>query len=501
VHLGGALDAGGLRAEAQASWLRVSASEQVVGADCAAAVETGCAVVVGAGAGVEAPSPQPARTRVADRTVGTSSGLRSTGPFRASTKSAPRAFGAAADGKSVVARGLHRVRAVRALLITQPGDGHFNPLVPVARALAAAGTTVEVATSPAYVADVERAGLRALGVGPEYRWDSSLDRWPDGAAVPPEDSAAFWTRRYNRDVTAAFVAGLVDATEGQRPDVALAEFGAAGWGQAYSDLTGVPWVGTAWALEPGYEYLDHDSWGFNAARAELGLGPSRSFRPDLWLSFTPPRWGRLDGPPLPVTRRFRLGAAPSGAAVPGGSGRPFVYGTLGTVFNTTRSLLHAFIAAIEAGGWSGLVTVGRNNDPSRFRRSERVAVEQYVPQADVLARTDVFLCHGGLGSMLGAMEAGCPMVVVPLGADQLDNAERARQLGLCVVVPPSEVAPERLRAAIAEVLGSERHQRAAAEVKDEIAHMPGLELLAAELQQVRSRARRGAPRGDGHRRA
>lgn len=80
---------------------------------------------------------------------------------------------------------------------------------------------------------------------------------------------------------------------------------------------------------------------------------------------------------------------PSGLAVPGASSRHFVYATLGTVFNTTRQLLKAFIAAIDDGGWSGLVTVGRTNDPARFERPARVAVEQYVPQADVLALADV----------------------------------------------------------------------------------------------------------------
>lgn len=373
---------------------------------------------------------------------------------------------------------------MRALLVTQPGDGHFNPLIPVGRALLAAGVQVRVATSPAYVADVERAGLHALGVGPEYRWDSALVRWPDGATVQAEDSAVFWNRRYNRDITVPFVTELLAVIDEQRPDVVIAEFGSAGWGQAVRDLTGIRLVVTAWAVEPGYDSFDHDAGGFNAARAELGLSASQSFRPDLWVSFTPTRWGLLDGPPLPTTRRFRLGASPSGAAVPGGTSRPFVYGTLGTVFNTTRSLLKVFVAAIDDGGWSGLVTVGRNNDPGRFPRSARVAVEQYVPQADVLAKTDVFLCHGGLGSMLGAMEAGCPMAVVPLGADQLWNAERAHELGLCVVVEPSDVTTDRLQAVIAEVLASQHHRLSAAEVRDEIARMPSLDLLAAELEHL-----------------
>jgi UDP:flavonoid glycosyltransferase YjiC (YdhE family) len=61
------------------------------------------------------------------------------------------------------------------LMVTQPGDGHLNPVAPVARALVLADHEVEVATSPSYVADVERVGLTGVGVGPPFRWDSAIE--------------------------------------------------------------------------------------------------------------------------------------------------------------------------------------------------------------------------------------------------------------------------------------------------------------------------------------
>ena len=70
---------------------------------------------------------------------------------------------------------------MRVLFVTQPGDGHLNPLVPVARALIDGGHEVRFATSGPFVADVERRGFDAVAVGPDFRWDAALDTWPEGA--------------------------------------------------------------------------------------------------------------------------------------------------------------------------------------------------------------------------------------------------------------------------------------------------------------------------------
>jgi len=53
---------------------------------------------------------------------------------------------------------------MRVLFATQPGDGHLNPLVLVARALISAGHEVRFATSGPYVADVQRRGFDAVAV-------------------------------------------------------------------------------------------------------------------------------------------------------------------------------------------------------------------------------------------------------------------------------------------------------------------------------------------------
>jgi UDP:flavonoid glycosyltransferase YjiC (YdhE family) len=44
--------------------------------------------------------------------------------------------------------------------------------------------------------------------------------------------------------------------------------------------------------------------------------------------------------------------------------------------------------------------------------------------ARVLDHADLVVCHGGSGTTLAALAAGVPLVIVPLFADQFENARR-----------------------------------------------------------------------------
>ena len=73
--------------------------------------------------------------------------------------------------------------------------------------------------------------------------------------------------------------------------------------------------------------------------------------------------------------------------------------------------------------------MGREVDPTELEAPSHIRIEQWVPQADVLARAAAVVCHGGAGSTLGALAAGLPLVVVPLFADQPLNASRVAAAG------------------------------------------------------------------------
>lgn len=75
-----------------------------------------------------------------------------------------------------------------------------------------------------------------------------------------------------------------------------------------------------------------------------------------------------------------------------------------------------------------------------------VHVEPWVPLTDALAEASVVACHGGSGTVLGALAAGTPMAVLPLFADQPYNARRIARLGAKLeVAEPAAVGKARTR--------------------------------------------------------
>ena len=88
-----------------------------------------------------------------------------------------------------------------------------------------------------------------------------------------------------------------------------------------------------------------------------------------------------------------------------------------------------------------------------------VAVEAFVPQSEVMPYAHAVVCHGGSGSLIGALAQGIPTVVVPLFADQPHNAASVARAGAGVSVT-DRTAPV-LREAIARVLKDEDIRRTA----------------------------------------
>lgn len=84
--------------------------------------------------------------------------------------------------------------------------------------------------------------------------------------------------------------------------------------------------------------------------------------------------------------------------------------------------------------------------------------------------------HMGFDGAVGdapACERGVPQVLVPLGADQLDNAQACAAAGVAVALGPAERDPDRVAAAVLRALGADEMRRACAIARDQVRDMPG----------------------------
>jgi MGT family glycosyltransferase len=139
-------------------------------------------------------------------------------------------------------------------------------------------------------------------------------------------------------------------------------------------------------------------------------------------------------------------------------------------------LLGTIIAGLREEPINLIVTVGRDCDPAALGpQPATVHVERYIPQTLLFPHCDLALSHGGHNTVLAAVAAGLPQVLIPIVADQPDNARRSAQLGLGRVIGLTDVTPEAVREAVWAVLGDPQYRTHARRLRAEMEALPGME--------------------------
>ena len=95
---------------------------------------------------------------------------------------------------------------------------------------------------------------------------------------------------------------------------------------------------------------------------------------------------------------------------------------LGSFLSARGDVLHTAVRAAAAAGWRLTIAHGSTLREDLGELPESAVVARHLPQVAVLAHTDVFVNHGGNGSVTEAVAAGVPMVVLPFSTDQFAGA-------------------------------------------------------------------------------
>jgi UDP:flavonoid glycosyltransferase YjiC (YdhE family) len=377
-------------------------------------------------------------------------------------------------------------------------DGVFGPFIPLGRALVEAGHEVVVASGANLRSRVEENGLEFAEAGlPAMDGVIAAMADPEVKAAPPGDRIRFPAAMFGVVHPRAKLPALRDLSESCRfglivhPPVDVS-------GPLLAAEVGVPSVcyGFGQPFDPAVVAA-------MAARVRP-LWAAAELQPDRYGGiyrgvYLDPRPPMLRGPEtVPAangTRSIRpeIPGDPA-AALPAWADlldeHPVVYASLGTapLFNQPQK----FVPLLE--GLTGeavevVVTVGDLNDPSAFGAlPPTVHVEKWLPLSPLLPRCDAVLCHAGTGTTLAALAAGLPLVLVPQGADQFDNARACERAGVARVLMPDQVTPAAVRDAVSTVLRDDSPERAAARVlAAEIAAMPSAVDVVNELMSIAER--------------
>jgi MGT family glycosyltransferase len=131
----------------------------------------------------------------------------------------------------------------------------------------------------------------------------------------------------------------------------------------------------------------------------------------------------------------------------------------------------------------GLVTTGPAVDPAVISAPDNVTVTRWVRHADVLPHCSAVITHGGHGTVMKGLIAGVPLVVVPLGRDQPDNAGRVVYAGAGIRLRKNATASA-LRTAVSRVIDDPRYRTAARRMAARLASERDDNRVVDELEQV-----------------
>lgn len=232
--------------------------------------------------------------------------------------------------------------------------------------------------------------------------------------------------------------------------------------------------------------------GINAVRAAYGLDPvartwSQLLRARRLLVLTSstfdfpakvPANVRYVGPILddPAWAAGEPWEPPQGDA-------PLVLVAMSSTFQNHVACLQRITDALGSLPVRGVVTTGPAVPPGAIRAPVNVTVTASAPHREILPSARLVVTHGGHGTVVKALAAGVPLVILHHGRDQADNAARVVERGAGVSVPRG-ASSQRIARAVAAVLGDAAFSTAASHLGEAIRRDAASTALLDELERL-----------------
>jgi rhamnosyltransferase subunit B len=225
--------------------------------------------------------------------------------------------------------------------------------------------------------------------------------------------------------------------------------------------------------------IDHWWQPIRQLRREEGLRPARNpllhdkFSPELVLALFSRQLAaqQPDWPASTIQPGFVFHDQPSAAEEPSGELERFLAdGAPPIAFTQGSTAVHNpgsfYEESIEAARQVGRRALLIGADETAYAAGPDVFVARYAPYSQVFPRCAVIVHQGGAGTTGMAMRAGRPMLIVPYGWDQPDQAARVVRMGAGLTIARKQYSAARAARALRRLLDEESFPRRAAEVRE-----------------------------------
>jgi UDP:flavonoid glycosyltransferase YjiC (YdhE family) len=163
--------------------------------------------------------------------------------------------------------------------------------------------------------------------------------------------------------------------------------------------------------------------------------------------------------------------------------RPLVVISLSSTFQNQQVVIQSSIDALRNKEIRGLVTLGAALDKNSFKVPENVAIVDSAPHSEVFPLADLVITHAGHGTVMRALSHGLPLICLPMGRDQNDNAIKVDYHG-CGIALNSKAGSAKIGNAVLKVLNEESFRQNARRFQKDIIGLDPASFVARELDAL-----------------
>jgi len=391
------------------------------------------------------------------------------------------------------------------------GGGNTPPMLSVVRRLLARGHAVRVLSDPCNRQEVVATGAsfeawtraprrpdKSIDSDPMRDWEvkspvAMVGRLRDRLFIGPSLAYAEDVRseltRFTADVivTSEMLLGVMAAAEAARvPCVTLSanvylfpQPGVPPFGPGLQPATNAVERVRDWVIRTvTLRAFGKGTSTFNATRHALGLEPLRHpfdqmDRTAAHLVLTSAAFDFRS--PDPPRQLVYAGAAlddpdwtePWTSPWNAGDWRPLVLVGFSSTFQNQADALQRVIDALATLDVRAVVTAGPSIDTQSLRATPNVHICRSAPHSRLLQEAAVVVTHAGHGTVIRALAAGVPLVCMPMGRDQNENAARVVHHGAGRRLRPAD-APAKIRDAIRSVIDTPGYRERARALGEQI---------------------------------
>ncbi len=163
--------------------------------------------------------------------------------------------------------------------------------------------------------------------------------------------------------------------------------------------------------------------------------------------------------------------------------RPLVIISFSSTFQNQKKVIQNCLLALEEMEVRGLVTLGLAMENEYFDIPKNVIMMPSLRHSLVFPNADLVISHAGHGTIIRALSYGVPLICMPMGRDQYDNAIKVVRQN-CGLKLSAQSNPAQIKNAINKILADSNYKIQANRLKNDILASQHIEEVVLELENI-----------------